>query len=209
MMYRIKIAKGFTLMELMIVVAIMAILTAIGAPSYARYIRKAESMKVARGFESALDVALVNAKTSGRPVKVCATNDIQGATPACLATEAAFANFQQTGSDTLGWIVFWDLDNNNQVSAAAGINPAEKIYKRVPYAARKVEMSWSRPGAPVITIQPRNVTGQTGTMCIYAPHGSHKIPSTACDASTDKLDRAVNEVKIRLSALGKVTFIKS
>ncbi len=60
-------------------------------------------------------------------------------------------------------------------------------------------------GNPVITIQPRNTIGKTGTMCIYAPHDSSPLPT--CE-NTDVVNNELSEVKVRWSGLGKVSFIK-
>jgi len=57
--YRMKkqIQAGFTLIELMIVVAIIAILAAIAIPAYNSYINEANITKVNKAYESAIGVA--------------------------------------------------------------------------------------------------------------------------------------------------------
>lgn len=53
-----KTDKGFTLIELMIVVAVVAILAAIAMPSYQRYVirtNRADAMSVMQGFAQAME----------------------------------------------------------------------------------------------------------------------------------------------------------
>ncbi len=52
-----QIQAGFTLIELMIVVAIIAILAAIAIPAYNSYINEANITKVNKAYESAIGVA--------------------------------------------------------------------------------------------------------------------------------------------------------
>lgn len=202
-------------MEVMVVVAILAILAAIATPSYGRYIRKAEITKMAREFESALDVASYHARTSGREIKVCATTDTTVLRPKCITTAADFEAYFKTASKSnanVGWVVFWDINGNNVVDAknTLAATPEETVFKRIPANVAKVRMIWTN-SIPIISLQPRNTTGQSGTMCIYAPHGYNAQPHTGssganCEATT-KLDNSVNEIKVNLTRLGKVTFI--
>lgn len=68
-----KIQKGFTLIELMIVVAIIGILAAVALPAYTNYTTRAmvsEGISVAQGFKTA--VAEYHAVTGGYPASLAA-----------------------------------------------------------------------------------------------------------------------------------------
>ncbi|PID65062.1 MAG: hypothetical protein CR962_00265 [Gammaproteobacteria bacterium] len=203
MKYQTRKSHGFTLIEIIIVITIIGIITALAIPSYSRYIRRAESMKIARGLESVLNVAAFNAKTSGRAVKACATGDINGDTPECLTDLSSFA--ASGNSENFGWIVFWDINNNNKVDVAVLPIPAEKIYKRVVFKQSKTRMKTTMSASPIIIIQPQNTINEAGTICIYAPYDNSPLP--VCD-NTDAVNNDLSEVKVRWSGLGKVSFIK-
>ncbi|NEX90764.1 prepilin-type N-terminal cleavage/methylation domain-containing protein [Aeromonas rivipollensis] len=107
-----KRQSGFTLIELMIVVAIVAILAAIALPAYQNYTKKAKMTEVASAtgkYKTAVEVCYQTNGTS------CATTDVQTAS-AATATQGN-VTIAVTGGATAAWVI----TATPTASAAAGV----------------------------------------------------------------------------------------
>lgn len=92
---------GFTLVELMVTVAIVAILAAIALPSFSTSIRNSRLASTTNEFIAAINLARSEAVKSNRTGQVCASSD--GAT---------------CGTDwSQGWIVWSDANGNGDPDA--------------------------------------------------------------------------------------------
>ncbi len=79
-----KLNEGFTLIELMVVVAILAILAAIAIPQYMKYVRKAAAASVQGSLTSCVGVAIANWSDNGSTSYTCRL-DNRTTTPAAVA----------------------------------------------------------------------------------------------------------------------------
>lgn len=91
---------GFTLVELLITIAIVSILAAIGVPSFREMLRQNRATSLANELATSLNLARSEAIKRGTPVTLCKSANITDASPTCsTATNAYWQN---------GWLIFLD-----------------------------------------------------------------------------------------------------
>jgi len=93
-----RTGKGFTLIELMVTVAVAAILLTVGVPSFRDTVENNRLTAAANELVSALNLARSEAIKRGVRVTVCKSADGAGCT--------------SSGDWEQGWIVFTDLDGD-------------------------------------------------------------------------------------------------
>lgn len=93
-----KTQTGFTLVELMIVLALAAILLTVGVPSFSNMIQNNRIVTQTNGFVSSLHLARSEAVKRGIPVAICPTSDPTATNPTCV----------DTTDWSKGWLVFTD-----------------------------------------------------------------------------------------------------
>lgn len=147
-------SKGFTLLELVLVFAILTIMAAIAAPPFQRLIQRNEVQRIASDFQATLEDAKRKAYVAGRSIGVCPVNDITAKKPTC-------------GSDwSMGWIAFADLNNDRKFDDNEPV-----VSKNIPNS-EFVATQWD--GESVIRLTPRNTIGDEGTMRFYYGKDTNK-----------------------------------
>lgn len=109
-------SNGFTLIELMVTIAILAVLTVLAIPSFQAMIAASRLTTVSNDFLATLSQARSNAVRIGKRVTVCmSANGTQ-----CTTT----GNWEQ------GWIVF--TDPTKSASSAASVDTGDTIESKGP-----------------------------------------------------------------------------
>lgn len=149
--------KGFSLIELMIVIAIIGILASIAVPSYRSYIRKAQMLEVITMLKSFTDEIVAGYMESGGTFP----NRLRGFLVANTGNNA-FNATQNGGSDKTVNIIYAITAN----FASIAIQVSSELGGGIPQMA-----VWPRPGsnsAPVINCG-FNGVGQGGSSLPYMP----------------------------------------
>lgn len=112
MKYKVnKNIQGFSLIELMVVMAVMAIVLAVGIPGFQSITRSSNTVTISNEFLKALAMARNEAIKRGYPVYICSTADPTAASPAC--NDAGSTNWKD------GWLMMLDEDNDGDFSDQA------------------------------------------------------------------------------------------
>lgn len=128
-----KVQQGFTLIELMIVIAIIGILAAIALPAYQQYTNKAKFSEV-----------------------VLATSGLKSAVEVCAQVEGSLAGCNETSSAEIEKIAAGAAggDNVNSVEVAGngvitatgdGTAPLNSVYRMTPELSNG-QVTWTKDG---------------------------------------------------------------
>ena len=131
--------RGFTLVELMVTVAVVAILAAVAVPGLQSFLAKSGMNAVRDDFAIALQRARLDAINRNTCVSVC---QLQGGTANTCETQAA-----QLGQWHKGWIVYANDSCAAPTATSAAVDAANLIVVRQP-GNQRFQVQDQAGGAP-------------------------------------------------------------
>jgi type IV fimbrial biogenesis protein FimT len=130
------VAKGFTLLELMLAITVAGVILGLGAPNLAEFIRNSRMTSVANDALAALHMARTEAIKRRAWTVMCKSNDPNATTPTCTTAGR-------------GWIVFVDDADPTASSANDGnlvVDAGETILLRHDVAPDSITLATTPNG---------------------------------------------------------------
>jgi type IV pilus assembly protein PilA len=148
------IQKGFTLIELMIVVAIIGILAAIAIPAYQNYTIRAqvtEGLSLADGWKTG--VAEFYAQNGTFPTGCSATGNVAGGLMVCAgATTGKYVSGVTVGPSAGQVVIQYGLQANSKIATQTlDLSPALSLNNDVIWVCGKAGAPTGATGAPADT----------------------------------------------------------
>lgn len=124
--------RGYTLIEVMVVVSIIAILTALAAPSFVRTVRSTTISNSVNSFMSDMRYARSESIRRGASVVMCRSNAPEATSPTCGSGSGIDVDGDGLGDGwASGWIVFEDLDGDGTKDANEPVLKVESQNTRI------------------------------------------------------------------------------
>ena len=136
-----KSGNGFTIIELMIVIAILALLAAIAAPNFSGMIKDSRLSSANADFMAALQLAKSESVARVTPVSICRAN-------------SGFTGCAASGNWAQGWIIFSDGDGDGTVDGGDVVLHAHEALGNLTYrgtAQAKTDITFNPSGSTSIT----------------------------------------------------------
>lgn len=145
---------GFTLVELLVTIVILAVIATLGIPSLSKFLREWQRDNVSREFMAAVQTARAEAIKSSRKVILCPSSD---------GSSCANSTSWKTG-----WLAFVDTDGNGSLDAD------ERIITQRSTEANVSSMTSSDDVRQVVFL-PNGLAGSGNTEITVIPYGGSSL----------------------------------
>lgn len=169
---------GFTLVELVVTIALLAILTSLAIPGFSEFLRQWRRDNATRGLSTSLQLARTEAIKTSRQVIVCPSTD---------GTSCAASTEWNTG-----WIVFQDDGGGTEANANNQTLDANEPVLKVALAQSGIASLTSSDGVQLLQFMPNVLMASAPTTFTVTPTGA---------TSATKIDT------ITVSRVGRVTVV--
>lgn len=167
--------RGFTIIEIMLVLIVLGILTILAVPAMRFYIQNSRAIVMTTDFTSALAFARSEALKRGTPVTICASNDT--------------VNYNTCGASNTwsnGWIIFTDPNADGVIAASTDrlkIHQALPVGSSITTTQARITYNstgFATAGSGTFTLMASGCTGNYGRLITISTTGRAHIDEIAC-----------------------------